>query len=130
MNVGNGIAIGKLQRSVLLEKPDHARSRFKESVDHRRVEVLAQFMAQIGARLFDVFDDPGPTREWIARHPRPATGPGSGATEYRIFLDNDDFQIMPRGSHGGRQTGGTGTDDQYVAVDIRVFGRHQTTLRQ
>ena len=67
MNVGNGIAIGKLQRSVLLEKRDHARSRFKESVDHRRVEVLAQFMAQIGARLFDVFDDPGPTRQWMEK---------------------------------------------------------------
>ncbi|MCY1448634.1 hypothetical protein D9M71_653200 [compost metagenome] len=127
MNVGNCVAIGKLQRGVLFEERHHARSGFKEGIDHLRVIVIAQFVFQVSARLFNVFDDAGPPGQRIARHPGPATGPGGGAAKHRVFFHHDHFQAMPCGRHGRCQAGRTGADDQHIAVDVGKkvrLGRH------
>ena len=58
MDVGNGVAVGKLQRGVLLEERDHTRAGLEERIDHRRLVTLAQFVFEVSARLLDVFDDP------------------------------------------------------------------------
>ena len=130
MNIGDGIAVGELQGRVLFEKRDHVRRRSEEGVDHCRVVMLAEFMAQVSARLLDVFDDACAPGQRIARHPRPATGPGGGTAEYRVFFDDDDFQAVPRRRDRRRQAGSAGADDQHVAVNIGKFGRHQVKLRR
>ena len=98
MDVGDGVAVGKLQSGLLFEKRDHVWSGSEEGVDHGRVVMLAEFVAQVRARLLDVFDDAGASRQWIARYPRPAAGPRRGTTEQRILFNHDDFQTVPGGS--------------------------------
>jgi hypothetical protein len=65
MNVGNGIAVGKLQRGVLFEERDHLWAGLKERVDHRRIVTFAQFVFQVSARLLNVFDDAGTPRQGL-----------------------------------------------------------------
>ncbi|MCY1429724.1 hypothetical protein D9M71_456540 [compost metagenome] len=127
MNVGNGVAVGELQRGVLLEERHHPRAGFQESVDHRRIKALAQFVFQVSARQFNVFDDACASGQRVARHPGPATGPGRGTAEHRVLFYHYDFQSMPRGGHGRRQSRRTGTNDQHIAVDVGKkvrLGRH------
>ncbi|MNG18568.1 hypothetical protein D3C84_1026470 [compost metagenome] len=95
MYVGDGIAIGELQRGVLFEKGDHPRARLKERIDHCRFVALTEFMLEIGAWQLDVFDDAGAAGQRVARHPGPAAGPRRGSAEYRVFLHHDDFQSVP-----------------------------------
>jgi hypothetical protein len=97
--VYNSVAVSKLQSGVLFEKRDHVRPGSEESVDHCRVVMLAEFMAQVRARLLDVFDDAGASGQRIARHPCPAAGPRGGTAEHRIFFNHDDLQTVPYGSH-------------------------------
>ncbi|MNL04216.1 hypothetical protein D3C87_1247810 [compost metagenome] len=73
MNVGNGIAIGELQRGVLFKKRDHVRSGVEEFINHCRIVLFTQFVFQVGARLLDVFDDAGTSRQRVARHPGPTS---------------------------------------------------------
>ncbi|MNZ90145.1 hypothetical protein D3C78_1090990 [compost metagenome] len=99
MDVGNAIAVGKLQGSVALEERHHVRRRFKECVDHLRVETLAQFMLQVGAWLRTIFDYSRALGQWVARYPHPATGPSGGTAEYRVLFYHDDFLTMPGSCH-------------------------------
>ncbi|MNP00619.1 hypothetical protein D3C76_924120 [compost metagenome] len=124
MHVGNAVAVGELQRGVLLEEGDHVRAGLEEGVDARGVVVLAQLVAQVGARLLDVFLDTRTFRQRIARHPGPAAGPGGGAAEHRVLLHQHDLLAVPGGSDGGRQPGGAGADDQYIAFGLMGVGGH------
>ncbi|MNP20447.1 hypothetical protein D3C76_1130170 [compost metagenome] len=125
MNVGNCVAVGELQRGVLFEERHHARSGLKEGIDHRRVIPITQFVFQVSAWLFNVFDDAGPPGQGIARYPCPATGPGGGAAQHRVFFHHYHLQAMPCRCHGGCQPGRAGADDQYITVDVgKGLGRH------
>ena len=127
VNVGNGIAVGELQRGVLFEKRNHLWAGLEEGINHCRLEVLAQFVFQVGARQCHVFDDAGAAGQGVAGHPGPAAGPCRGATENRILFHHNDFQAMPCRRDSGRQTGRTGADDQHITVDVGKngrFGRH------
>ncbi|MCY1175341.1 hypothetical protein D3C76_856080 [compost metagenome] len=121
MDVGNAVAVGELQRRMALEERHHVRRRFKKSVDHLRVESLAQFVFQVGTRLGTLLDDAGALRQRIARYPHPAAGPGCSTTEHRVLFHHDDFLPMPGGGYRRRQTGSAGADDQYIAIHA---GRH------
>ena len=107
---------------MFFEEADHVRRRFEESVDQRRVEALAQFMFQIGARRRTVLDDAGPLRQRIARHPGPAAGPGGGTAEHRILLDHYDLLPVPRGRDRRAEAGGAGTYHQDIALDGAGLG--------
>ncbi|MNE19628.1 hypothetical protein D3C80_1127160 [compost metagenome] len=125
MNVGNAVAVGKFQLGMALEERHHVGRSFQERIDHWRIETLAQFMLQVAARLGALFDDPGALCQRVARHPHPAAGPGRGTAEHRVFFDHDDFFTMPGGSHRSGQSGGAGTDDQYIAFDQRGVDGHE-----
>ena len=103
VGVGDLVAALELQRGVLLEEGDHARRRGEEGVDPGRVEIVAEHMAQVGARRLGVLDDPGALRQRVQRRPHPAAGPGRGAAEHRLLLRHDHLQPVPGGGHGGRQ---------------------------
>ena len=51
MDIGDAVAVGKLQGGVALEERHHARRGVEKGIDHRGVEALAQFVFKIGARL-------------------------------------------------------------------------------
>ncbi|MCY1437211.1 hypothetical protein D9M71_533640 [compost metagenome] len=86
MHVGNAVAVDELQCGVLLEEADHLRAGFEKGIHQFGTVLLAQFMTQVGARLFDVFLYACAPRQGVARHPHPAAGPGGGATEHRVLL--------------------------------------------
>ncbi|MNI62160.1 hypothetical protein D3C73_1174660 [compost metagenome] len=100
MHVGNGIAIGKLQRGELFEERHHPRAGLQESVDHRWIKALAQFVFQVSARQFNIFDNARAPGQRVAGHPGPATGPGGGTAEHRVLFHHYDFQSVPCGGHG------------------------------
>ena len=123
MDVGNGVAIGKLQAGMALEERHHSRASLQKRVNHGRVVTLAQFMLEVGARQFYVFNDPGAFSQRVARHPGPAAGPGRGTAEDSILFDHDDFLPVPGGCDGCGQTGRTGADNQHITVDnVRLRG--------
>ncbi|MDT4838260.1 hypothetical protein FQZ97_720130 [compost metagenome] len=86
MHVGNAVAVDELQCGVLLEEADHLRAGLEKGIHQLGTVLLAQFMTQVGARLFDVFLYACAPRQGVARHPHPAAGPGGGATEHRVLL--------------------------------------------
>ncbi|MNN77404.1 hypothetical protein D3C81_1938600 [compost metagenome] len=51
MDVGDTVAVGKLQRGVALKERHHIRRRFKECVDHLSIKTLAQFVLKVCAWL-------------------------------------------------------------------------------
>ncbi|MNQ88078.1 hypothetical protein D3C85_1033290 [compost metagenome] len=116
MYIGNGVAVGKLQLGMFLEKRHHVRRRFEKGVDHGAVELLAQFMFQVHARQRRVFDDAGTPGQWIAGHPHPAAGPGRGTAENSILFHQDDLLPMPGGGDCRRQSCRPRADDQDIAV--------------
>lgn len=124
MHVRDAVAVGKLQRRVLLEKRHHMRARLKEGIDALGIVVCPQLMAQISPRLFDVFLDAGPARQRVAWHPGPAAGPGGGTAKHRFFLRHDHLLPMPGSRDGRRQPGGARTYDQYIAFGFERSGRH------
>ncbi|MNJ59466.1 hypothetical protein D3C77_551520 [compost metagenome] len=124
MHVRDAVAVGKLQRRVLLEKRHHVRASLKEGVDALGVVIRPQFIAQVGTRLLDVFLDAGPPCQRVARYPGPAAGPGGGAAEHWFLLHHDHLLPMPGSRHGRSQPGGTRTYDQYIAFGFEGSGRH------
>ena len=119
VEIGNRVAVDESQRGVGAEELDHARRGFQEGAGAGFVKALAEFVAQVGQRFVNGFDDAGGHRQRVARQPHPAARPGGGAAELRVFLGHDDFQTQLRGGHGSRQAARTGADDQHIAMPRR-----------
>lgn len=100
------IAVGKLQRRMLLEKRHHVRAGFKESVHPFGIVMGTQLIAQVGPWLLDVFIDAGAARQRVARDPGPATGPGRGAAQHWLLFYQNHLLPMPGSCYSGGQPGG------------------------
>lgn len=48
MNIGDSVAIGKLQGSMAFEERDHVRRGLQKRIDHYGIEALAQFLLKVG----------------------------------------------------------------------------------
>ncbi len=117
---------------MLFEERDHARSGFKEGVDHCRVIAITQFVFQVSARLSQRLRRCRPVGPGDCTVPTPSPGPGGGATKNRVLFHHYHFQAMPSGRYGCCQTGRTGADNQHIASmsgeQVRL-GRHGLKLR-
>src|SRR5215813_9369241 len=117
VGVRNLVAVLETHCGVFLEEGDHLWRGFEKGGHLRFVEVRAEHVAQIGARLLDVLDDPSAAGERIARRPHPATRPRGGAPEHRLLLCHYHLEAVRRSRYCGGESGGARTDDEEVAID-------------
>jgi len=106
MEIRNAIAVDELQRGLAAKELDHARALAQKGAHALGIELVAQFMAQVGLGQGRVFIDAGGQSQWVARDPHPATRPGGGTAVLRVFFEHPHLQAQVRRGHGRGQPPG------------------------
>ena len=116
VEVGHAIAVDELQGGLAPEKVDHARTVFEKGAGALVIEPVAQFVAQIGQRLFERLDNSALDSQRIARNPHPAARPCGCAAKGGVFFRYNHCEAQMRRRHRRRQSARTGADHQQVAI--------------
>ena len=109
----------ELERGFGLVEVNRLGSSFEKGVDACRIEMLAGFVFEIGARFFNAIVNAGTSCGRVAGYPAPAAGARRGATEYRLLFGDDHGEISMRAAHRTCKAPGTRTDHQ--DIDFSAF---------